>query len=199
MKFAAGLLLIAFSCAAPMRASTLASARLAPDFESYTLRRVGLLPLTGAEMDPEREPEMQAAFFAEVSRMTNFEVVALTPEDLEEVPRSEPYRRGGYQPRTVIALARRFRVDALLIGTVTDYEVFPPLKLGVQLDLVASETGLAIWSASVVLDAGRQDVRDALEEWSRRDLGEEGETWREGLVSPRKFARFAAHEIARLL
>lgn len=178
----------------------LASAQVVPDLDSYVLRRVGLLPLIGPGLSGERAAELQSAFFAELSAASRYEVVQLSRADLSEVPRSEPYRRGWYEPRTIIDLARRYRLDAVFVGTVTDEQPFPPQRLGVQLDLVASETGLVIWSAAAQLDASQERVVRRLEAWAHDELGEsERQDVHLILISPRRFARFAAHEIAAVL
>jgi len=192
-------LLLAAACAGPRRGGPLASARVAPDFATYALRRVGLVPFQGEELAPEQAHALQSAFYSEFSARAGFEVVVLDAADLAEVPKSEGYRLGEYEPRTIIAVARRYRLDAVLVGTVTDLRVFAPQRLGLEVDLVASETGLAIWAASVYLDAAQGRTREGLERWSRKELGAEGDDWRVGLLSPSRFVGFAAYEMARLL
>lgn len=178
----------------------LAEARIVSDFDTYTLRRIGLLPFAGDGLARGRSEELQAAFFAEISAATPFEVVPLEPRDLDEIQISEPYRRGAYEPRMIIGLSRRFNLDAILIGTVTDQQHFPPQRLGIQVDMVAAETGLVIWSASLQLDAAKRRVRDSLRVWSQLDQGDlDGEGWELALISPRRFGRFAAWQVARLL
>jgi hypothetical protein len=178
----------------------LAEARIVSDFDTYTLRRIGLVPFTGDGLSKDRSQELQAAFFAEISAATPFEVVPLALGDLAEIPRSEPYRRGSYEARTIIGLSRRFNLDAILIGTITDQQYFPPQRLGIQVDMVAAETGLVIWSSSLQLDASKRRVRDSLRAWSQLDQGDlQGEDWELALISPRRFGRFAAWQVARLL
>lgn len=178
----------------------LASAKVVPDFDSYVIRRVGLVPFTGEHLTREQSEQLQSAFFAEIGATTSYEMVSLDQYDLAEVPSSEPYRRGWYQPRTIIDLARRYNLDGLVIGTVTDQQFFPPQRLGLQIDLVASETGLVVWSSSVHLDAARAEVRKSLEAWSRSQLGDQvHQDWRLILISPRAFARFAAYQIGQTI
>jgi len=178
------------------QAPLLATARVAVDFDSYALRRVGLLPVRGADIAPEQADVLQAAFFAEFSRNTLFEVVPLSAADLEEVPGSEPYRRGWYDPRTILGVSRRYTLDAVLVGTVTDYQFFTPQRLSVHFDLVAAESGAAIWSSSLHLDAANERVSDALAAYAGEH---DGQGWDVALLSPRLFAQFAASQVAALL
>ena len=178
------------------------TARVVQDFDSYRLDRVGLLPIFGDRVTQEQQEVLQSTFYSELSRSTNFEIVALTDKDLAEVPSSEPVRRGWYHTRTILEISQRFKLDGLLIGTVTDLQTFHPQRISVQFDLVSAETGLTLWTSSLHLDAGEQRVREGLETFS--SLGENeasgsGEPWELSLMSPRRFARFAAWQVARLL
>jgi hypothetical protein len=179
----------------------LAHASVTSDFQTYGLKRVGLLPFQGECLDVESARELQAAFATELSTGSGLEVVPLSQSDLEEVQKSEPFRRGSIKPATVLALAKRYRLDGLFSGTVTDVRGYAPLRLCVDMDLVASETGLSIWSASAQLDASDERVRRGLEQWIRRNRS--GSSANEGteiyLMSPRRFAQFAAAQIAALL
>jgi len=179
----------------------LAHASVTSDFQTYGLQRVGLLPFQGECLDAESARELQSAFATELSAGSQLEIVPLSPSDLEEIARSEPFRRGSIKPATVLTLAKRFRLDGLFVGTVTDIRGYAPQRLCVDLDLIASETGLAIWSASAQLDASDERVQRGLEQWI--DKSRSGDAAHEGrdiyLMSPRRFAQFAAAQIAALL
>ena len=196
-------LLIALCCtacvSAPPIPATLGSAEIVSDFDSYELRRVGLLPLRGDGIDHESHEAMETALITELDATTEFELLRLTAADLDEIPQSEPHRTGTYNPATILALARRYRLDAIIIGTVTDQQLFTPMRLGLQLDLVAAETGLAVWTAAVQLDTTRADVKQSLDAWSISHLGESETATHVSLISPGRFSRFAAWQIAQLL
>ena len=80
---------------------------------------------------------------------------------------------------------------------MTQERFFPPLLLTVQLDMVAAETGLVIWTSGVHLDAGDPRVAEGLR--YHYEGGEDENAWRLALLSPELFARFAAFQIACLL
>jgi hypothetical protein len=187
----------------PLEMPALASAKVSSDFASYEVRRVGLMPFVGAELAAGQGHALQLGLYSELQQATPFEVVMLDQRDLEEVEVSEPFRHGWYRPRTIIELSKRHRRDSILFGQVTQQRFFPPQVLTLQVEMVAAETGLVIWSASVHLDAGDQRVVDGLQVYygnggARRE-GQSAEEWRLALLSPERFARFAAYQIARLL
>jgi hypothetical protein len=176
---------------------SLANATVSSDFESYRIQRVGLLPFVGEEITSERSITLQRAFHAELSQSTPFEVVQLGGADLEALEESEPYRRGWYRPRTIIELTQRYSLDAIVFGTVTQERFFAPQLLALQVDLVAAETGLVIWSGSVQIDANDPRVVEGLQLYYGSE--EDGEAWRLALLSPERLGRFAAFQVACLL
>lgn len=186
------------SCAAfGPRIPLLARAQVTDDFDSYSLQRVGVMPFQGAGVEALRGHDLQLAFHAEFSRTTPFELVLLDEGDLEEVRGSEPHRLGWYTPATIVEASRRYNLDAILFGTIVREQLFPPQELSAQVDLVAVETGLVIWSASIHVDASDPLVRQGLEAYFGGSDG--AEPWQLSLVSPSRFARFAAFQIASLL
>lgn len=205
MRISASLcaLVLCGACATPHPGMpTLATARVSEDFETYHLTRVGLMPFDGSDLTREQAAALEAAFFTELSLSTPFELVALGEAELQEIKQSDPYLRGWYRPETIYGLARRYSLDAILFGSVTQSQFFPPQKLSLQVDLVVAETGTVIWSSSVHLDATEKRVRDGLEVYfSNPDGGQDDESqdWRLALLSPARFAQFAAFQVASLL
>ncbi len=186
-----------WSCAAT-HVPLLARAEVASDFETYAVERVGVMPFQGEDVDVRRGRDLQLSLYGEFSRGTPFELVLLDAQDLEEVRGSEPHRRGWYRPLTIIEASRRYNLDAILFGTVVSEQLFAPQSLSTQVDLVAAETGLVIWSASVHLDATDPRVREGLERYFGAVDGG-SQPWEVSLVSPSRFARFAAYQVASLL
>ena len=194
------LLALAASCAAPREVPPLATARMVSDFGTYRLERVGLLPPVGVSLTEQQQDHVQAACHAEFSAACAMEVVRLGELDLEAVPTLEPVRRGSYSAEAILALAQRYRLDGLLIPTVTDLQVHPPQRLGLSVDLVSAETGQALWSSAVRLDAAQATTRESIEAWAHDHQGDVSDhTWEVTLLSPRRFARFAAFHLASLL
>ena len=181
-------------------ASGIAHAEADSDFESYHLRRVGLVPFAGQTLDREHARVLQAAFLHEFAINTDFEIVMLEDGAMEEVVESHPYRRGRLKPLTVLELSKRYSLDGILMGTVTHVNAYPPQVLGVEMDLIACETGLPIWSSRIQMDASDVRVRNGLTEYARkqeRTGAPRGDSL--ALISPTRFARYAAYEVAQTL
>lgn len=177
------------------------SAKITSDFESYRLQRVGVLPFSELNKDPMVPHEVGAietSFHSEFAAATPYDLVPLRIQDLAELLQLDPFREGWYAPSTLRTLRERFRLDAVLVGTITSRRVVAPQVLGVQLDLVSCETGQTIWSSDLQLDASSEETRVAIDTWARTRLGEEHGA-KMALLSPKKFASFAAYQMARLL
>ena len=195
-------LLVSTACQSVPEAPLLAVAKLAPDFETYQVRRVGLMPIpaSGLESVEERQvlDDFTASVRSEFARTTPYEWVSLSELDVAEVPVSDPMRTGNYQASTLITLARRFSLDGLLFVSLIDQDPYPPQRLSAAVELVAAETGQVIWNAAVQLDASDARVRTGLEAYYGA-LHEEATDWHVALLSPRRFADFAAWQLAQLL
>lgn len=176
----------------------LATSVVAPDLATYSLVRVGVPPLRASDVDAANRAALQAALVAELACVMPYELVSLDDGDLVEVDTHDAFRRGRYDTRAVLEVARRYRLDALVLGTVTHYQPYPPQALGLEVELVAIETGATLWSSSLQLDAADARVRARLERWQHDHKSDGGnrESVQLTLVSPERFARFAAAEVA---
>jgi len=180
-------------------APNLAAAKVASDYQVYDLARVGVLPVTCHDATLEEREQLQEIVYNEFSQVVDYELVLLTEDDLAEVIASDPYLRGGYQGETVLGISERFNLDGLLVTIVSNRKAFPPQKLNVQADLVATETGMAIWHAAVSLQADRPDVRLGVEAFYGNGSPMSDDSWTGALLSPSRFARFGVWQLARTM
>jgi TolB-like protein len=178
---------------------TLARAQSASDMASYQVQRVAVVPFTGVDLDPARAQDLENGLALELAPRVSFEIVQLSATDLAEIPRADPYRRGWYAPRTLLEIAERFHVDAVLVGTVREHSPYAPQRIATQVELVSCETGMVAWSSSVELDARDHRVITAIEAWYALERDSHDAPGDEALamLSPALFARFATREMAR--
>ncbi len=178
---------------------TLARAQAAPDFATYHLQRVAVVPFTGSDLPADRATDLENGLALELAARVGFEIVQLTADDLAEISRAEPYRRGWYSSNTLLEISKRFSVDAILVGTVRELNCYTPQHLATQVELVSCETGQVAWSSTVELDARDSRVIKAIEAWYTLDMESHDAPGDEALafLSPAIFSRFATREMAR--
>ncbi len=179
--------------------ATLARGQAAADFSSYRVQRVAVVPFTGADLDQERSRDLQNGLALEMAARVKFELVQLSALDLAEIQRADPHRRGSYAARTLLEIAERYRVDAVLVGTVREFNVYSPQRIATQVELVSCETGQVAWSSSVEIDANDARVVKSIEAWYALERESYDAPGDEALafLSPGVFARFATRELAR--
>jgi hypothetical protein len=200
IKLACASALVLTSCSSlpTQEVPLLATGRITSDFASYSIRRVGLLPIRTDGEDGAVDGDLEQSFHAELVAATGYEVIKLSQHDLLECDALQPYRRGSYSAETLLELRRRFLLDAVAVGVVSNRRVVPPQRLGAQFDLISCETGATLWSSRILLDAADVKTRDALVIWSE-DHTDTIDGAELVLLSPRRFARFAAWQVMQLL
>lgn len=175
----------------------LASFRRASDFDTYHLGRVGILPVAGQGLSDDDSVQLQEILYTEFASSTQMEIVMLNAMDLAEITLNEPHMKGIYTPDAVIGISKRFRLDGMLVATAIHRQVFPPQRLSLQVDMVSSETGMAIWNGGVNLLGDNTEVVNGLEAFYGNGKPVSDDSWTVSLLSPSQFARFAASQIAQ--
>ncbi len=193
--------LMGAGCGTTRKVPVMGSAMITSDFDTYTLHRVAMLPFNELNAEPMAQHQigsLERTFHSEFAAATPYDLIPLRIQDIAEVLPPEPFRDGHYSPAALNTLRERFRLDAILVGTVTSRRAVAPQVLGIQMDLVSCETGQTLWSSDLQLDASSEDTRRALDVWAKNRLGEVHGA-KMALLSPKKFAHFAAYQMARLL
>lgn len=175
------------------------TARAAADFDSYDVRRVGILPPRGEELDPEFALALRDALGGAFAAETSYEIVPLGASELESVGTLDPVRTGRTSPEAILEVAKRTGLDALLSARLVDLRPYEPVRLGLEVDLIVVETGLVIWSSQVRVDTGDIHTLEAIAAWQGSTRAG-GETERAvDVLSPRRLGEFAAAQVAMLL
>jgi uncharacterized protein YceK len=177
----------------------LGSARAVHDFHAYRVQRVGIFAPRGSDVDAETALAFRDALADAFAASTPYEIVPLGEVDLEAVARLDSVRTGRTRPEPLLDIARRASIDALLVPRVVDYRPYEPVRIGMEVDLVAAETGLAIWTGRVRVDTGDAQTLEALEAWQVLTRSGGASEHAVDVLSPRRLGEFVAAELARLL
>ena len=196
-----GVLALSSSCAAPVGPlPTLASATVVNDIDTYDLRRIAVLPISGLPLAEGLADSLQLALASEFRATTGLEWVGISTGQLLGLPEFDPHLRGGYPVKSILELSQRHRLDGLVVVTVTDRQAYPPQRIGLQAVLLSAETGMSLWQADLQLDAAEKRTRRAAESWAySRGSDISKDHWELVLVSPRRFVQLAAAQLAKVL
>lgn len=198
LALACGVLALA-ACQMPTsQVDNLATTRVATDRDLYALRRIAILPVHGGNLHSDDARALEGALATQMGTRWKAEIIPLDAQDLEAVPENESFRLGRIEPEAILEIARRHNLDAVMQVTVLERRPYPPQRLSLEAELVSCETGLPIWAASLRLDGASQRTQQALYAWhqSERSSDTAGEAWDLYLLSPVRFAEFAAAQLA---
>lgn len=173
----------------------LASATIASDFQTYSIRRVGLLRLH----DDDLHRALDRAVRIEFLEASDYVIAPTYVGALSSQAPSE--RRSGWTLSLEALPPEALEgLDALLIPEVIDINTSDPQRLELRLDLVACETGLTIWSATAWVDSTDRDVWRRIQEWQAQLPGGVLDGDPELVLhSPERLVRFAVRQLAGLL
>jgi len=144
------------------------------------LHRVAVLPLTVLVSTPwleAGEETLYPVILTELQKARRFEVVTVTPEQLEQWTGRKAWKAGEALPEDFFQkIYRGAGTDAVLFSQLTHCQPYPPLELGWRFNLVANtsptrevfpgpvapdflrEHGGILWSADEIFNAGVPSV-----------------------------------------
>lgn len=106
-----------------------------------------------------------------------------------------------YTLEQLSAMRKTLKCDAVLIGTVTGFEPFPHLTIGLRLKLIDLADGQLLWALEQIWDTTDKTTQDRINNYYRHHLLPGSKTLQEnlGTVSSLKFVKFVAYETAETL
>jgi len=190
---------LAAGCASVPEAATVSFYRAGDDAEAP--RRLLILPFLDESGPNPGTDSVEKVFTSELMKRGRFDVVTAPPNEAEAVASREVRLRGTYPLPALTDLADRYRADAILLGSVTDHRPYPPLRLGLRVEMISTRTGRVLWSADALFDAADRTTRRAITAYHDRVIASTGSLMAADvlLVSMDKFTRFACHEVARTI
>lgn len=170
---------------------------LADESDRDGVRRVMVLPVvTEGDISAPLEPirEMVAA---ELTKLQMFEVVPLPDNTDEDEAVYAALRRGQTALDALVALGRRYRLDGVVLSTITSYRAYPPAHLGMRLQMLSLHSGTKVWAAEGLYDVSEQATLDDVQHYARSYLATEASMhgWQINTLAPSRFAAFVAHRL----
>lgn len=167
------------------------------DRDLHSVRRVMVLPFdVSAGVDADTFP-IRTTFLQELQKLGAFEIVPLPDRAEEDKEIQKSIVRGRLSTDAVVALCKRYQLDAVLMGTITAYRPYKPPHLGLKVQMLSIHSASTVWAADGTWDASETASIDDLQHYSRSYATKEESMhgWELTLISPTRFAAFVAHRI----
>ncbi len=162
------------------------------------IRRVALLPIYNDRYPAEHLRVMDAAFNAELTKKSIFEVVPVSRSSMESFFGHRQLASVETLPADLLEKLRdRYGVDGVIFTDITHYSAYRPLAIGVRAKLVDASSGEIRWAFDYIFDSGNPAIALAAKTYQTRYNGDNLPLAGDGgtvLISPTRFARFVANQ-----
>ncbi|MHC4122673.1 MAG: hypothetical protein ACYSSI_03795 [Planctomycetota bacterium] len=173
---------------------------LNPNKHLSAIGRTALVELANDSAFPQISTDVTEALFQALQKKQVF--------GLTVVRQSDPAWRklqldmnSAYTLEKLSAIRKTLNCDAVLIGTVTGFEPFPHLTIGLRLQLIDLADGELLWALEQIWDTTDKTTEDRIKNYYSHRLfpGSTTLQGKLGTVSSLKFVKFAAFETAETL
>ncbi len=171
------------------------------EYNNTGVHRVLLVPFTFETNREKVINEVTEAFSIELQKSAKFDIVLPHgfPEKL--LLQNDLWNKGLVRAETVIEAKKRFKVDAIIFGTITHYKPYEPPILGMKVGMFSTATGNVIWTADTILDSSEATVVSLVKTYYRTNYQRKQSLygWKIILLSMKRYAQFVAHQVITTL
>ncbi len=171
------------------------------EYNNTGVHRVLLVPFTFVTNREKVINEVTEAFSIELQKSAKFDIVLPRGFPEELLLQNDLWGKGLVRAETVIEAKKRFKVDAIIFGTITHYKPYEPPILGMKVGMFSTVTGNVIWTADTILDSSEATVVRLVKTYYRRNYQRKQSLygWKIILLSMTRYAQFAAHQVIATL
>ena len=162
--------------------------------------QVVLVELVCDDNYPEIGEGMTQALFEAIQERRLFQVAVLGKADPRYAELVLPVRRP-CQLKELLAMRKSLGCHAVLLGSISQFQPYPRMKIGLYLRLMDLRRGKLLWAVDHTWDTTNRDTELRMRDFFTESMrsGYDPVHWRIGMMSPRAFEKFVAHEAAGTL
>lgn len=186
---------------------------LNPAKDLRTIGRVAIVELGNNSSYPQISVDVTEALFTASQKKQLFGLTVVHQDDpawrslqldLDSGPPTQNNTFGApstYTLEQLSAIHETLRCDAVLIGTVTEYQPYPRMAVGLRMKLVDLRDGQLLWALEQVWDSADKTIERRIRDYFQSQMRSGFAPMRERLVvvSPLRFIKFVAYEVAETL
>lgn len=165
------------------------------EYSNTGLHRVLLLPFTIESQRDKVVDEVTEAFYIELQKSAKFDIVV--PQGFQDIlsQQKDIWTRGLIRPETIVEAKKRYKVEAIIFGTITQYQPYEPPVLGIKIGMFSATSGNIMWSSDAVFDSSEASVIKLVKSYYKNHYQRKQSLydWKIVLLSMKRYAQFAAH------
>ncbi|MHC4744171.1 MAG: hypothetical protein ACYS8Z_19815 [Planctomycetota bacterium] len=162
-----------------------------------TIGKAVLVELKNNSTYPHIAADVTDALFQALQKKQVFSVTTVSQTDLQwRSLRIDPDFTRSFEQMT--AIRRNLNCKALITGTITSYQPYPHLSIGLRLKMIDLADGQLLWAFEQVWDTTDKTTEKRIKEYFEEQLRSGITPLHEQLVvvSSLKFVKFVAYEVA---
>jgi len=186
---------------------------LNPDKDLCAVGRVAVVELGNDSSYPQISVDVTKAVFVALQKSQVFGLTVVHQDDpvwrslqlgMNSGPPTENSTFGApstYTLDQLLAMRKTLRCDAVLVGTVTEYQPYPRMAIGLRAKLVDLRDGQLLWALEQVWDSADKAIEQRITDYVQSQVSSGLAPLRERLVvvSSLQFIKFVAYEVAGTL
>jgi hypothetical protein len=173
---------------------------LNPQKELSAVGRVAIIELNNESSYPKIAADVTDSLFQALQKKQIFGISIVRQTD--PAWRSLQLETGStYTAEQLSAIRKTLKCNAVLLGTITGYQPFPHMSIGLRLKLVDLKDGQLIWALEQVWDSTDKTTESRMKKYFGNQLRSGLTSLQEKLmtVSPIEFVKFVAFEASETL
>lgn len=113
----------------------------------------------------------------------------------------ESYSKARFKKSLLERIQKETNADAVIMGEVTAFHAYRPIRLGIRLKMLDLKEGKVLWAVDELFDAGFKNISHFAQKYYASTQNTESPltTWESILISPALFTGFMCHEIVRTI
>ncbi len=171
------------------------------EYNNANLQRVLLLPLTIESQRDKVTDEVTEAFSIELQRSAKFDIVEA--QEFQDIlsQQKDIWNRGLIRAETIVEAKKRYKVDAIIFGKITQYQPYEPPILGIKIGMFSAKSGNIMWSADAIFDSSQASVIKLLKSYHKKQYQRKQSLydWNLIMLSMKRYSQFVAYHIIATL
>ncbi|MGR3317837.1 MAG: hypothetical protein ACUZ8O_05095 [Candidatus Anammoxibacter sp.] len=166
------------------------------ELDGQSIRKILIVPFAYKDGPEKISTTITEIFAVELGKAGLFQIMnpSLKPSELIDAS-NILWDRGVIDVDVLLNAKKKYGVEAVLFGKITNYKPYIPLVLGMKITMISTLSGKTLWSIDGDFDSDQKEVvrfaKSYYKKYYRKDLSLYG--WELVLISMERYARFVSN------